>query len=141
MTLVGYCGDDCEWCPRYVATRDNDVEGLKRAALLWARVGMNESLVPAEEMICNGCASLEQCHYDDVRECARGRGISNCGRCDEYPCDRINQVFERTGSYARQCKEVCDAEDYACLHKAFFSKKDRLDAVHNRYMSGAGTGD
>jgi len=81
-------------------------------------------------MICHGCASLEKCHYNDIRECAKNKKIDNCGKCFKYPCDKINAVFEKTDSYAQQCEETCNANDYECLNKAFFLKKKRLDAIH-----------
>lgn len=135
MDNIGYCGDDCELCPRYIATKSNDVEKLKKAAVLWEKVGLNDKIVTPEEIICNGCASLEQCHYNDIRECAKDKEISNCGKCNDYSCDKINEVFNRTAFYSKQCKKMCDIKDYECLHKAFFSKKDRLDAIHIEYFS------
>lgn len=137
MAYIGYCGDDCEQCPRYIATKSNDVEKLKEAAILWEKVGLNDQVVPPEEMVCNGCASLEHCHYNDIRECISGKNISNCGKCKDYPCDKINEVFNRTSLYARQCKEKCNLKDFQCLNNAFFSKKDRLDAIHIAYISDA----
>jgi len=137
MAYIGYCGDECELCPRYIATKSNDGEKLKEAAILWKKVGLHDQIVTPEEMICYGCASLEQCHYNDIRECARDKGISNCGKCNDYPCDKINEIFDKTSSYARQCKETCNLKDYECLHNAFFSKKDRLDEIHIEYISDA----
>ncbi|NNK84195.1 MAG: DUF3795 domain-containing protein [Desulfobacterales bacterium] len=130
MANIGYCGDDCELCPRYIATESNDREKLKEAAFLWKKVGLTDQIVTPEEMICNGCASLEKCHYNDIRECVRDKEISNCGKCNDYPCDKINEVFEKTSSYAQKCKETCASNDYECLNKAFFLKKNRLDAIH-----------
>jgi hypothetical protein len=130
MAYIGYCGDDCELCPRYIATKSNDIKKMKETAILWEKVGFRDHIVSPEEMICKGCASLEQCHYRDVRECAEDKEISNCGNCNDYPCDKINEVFDRTDAYAKQCKKMCDIKDYECLQKAFFSKKDRLDAIH-----------
>lgn len=141
MAYIGYCGDDCELCPRYIATKSNDVEKLKEAAILWEKAGFHNSIVTPEEMICNGCASLEHCHYNDIRECARGKEISNCGKCNEYPCEKIKDVFEKTSSYAKKCKEICDLTNYECLHQAFFSKKFRLDKIHSKYIQGATQGD
>ena len=140
MAYIAYCGDDCESCPRYTATKSNDVRELEEAAILWEKAGYHDRLVPPEEMICHGCLSLEQCFYDDIRECARGRGIRNCGECNEYPCDRISGVFEKSSSYAAQCKEILSTDEYECLNQAFFSKKDRLDAIHRMYVSGAKQG-
>lgn len=33
MAYLGCCGDDCECCPRYIATKSNDREKLKEAAI------------------------------------------------------------------------------------------------------------
>ena len=140
MAYIGYCGDDCELCPRYIATKSNDREKLKEAAILWKKVGLKDQIVTPEEMICNGCASLEKCHYNDIRECAEDKEIGNCGKCNEYPCVKINEVFEKTRSYAQQCKEMCGSNDYKRLYKAFFSKKERLDAIHMEYISGVNKG-
>jgi len=137
MAYIGYCGDDCELCPRFVATKSNDIEKLKEAAVLWEKVGLRDRVVSSEEMICHGCESLEQCHYNEIRECAKEKEINNCGKCDDYPCDKINEVFNKTNSYARQCKEACDLKDYQCLHNAFFSKKDKLNSIHIEYISAA----
>ena len=135
MAYIGYCGDDCEQCPRYIATKSNDREKLKEAAVLWRKVGLRENIAKPEEMICHGCASLETCHYNDIRECGKAKQIDNCGKCMEYPCNKINAVFEKTGFYAQQCKEACAASDYERLNKAFFLKKERLDAVHLKHTS------
>ncbi len=137
MAYIGYCGDNCELCPRYIATSIYDVEKLKEAAILWKKAGLRDSIASPEEMVCNGCASLERCHYNEIRECARSKGVDNCGRCDVYPCDMINEVFERTGAYAKLCRETCDLKDYESLRNAFFSKKERLDAIHAEYIADA----
>jgi hypothetical protein len=106
MGNIGYCGDDCESCPRYIATKDNDFVKLQAVAVLWKNIGLYDDLVSPKKMVCDGCESIETCHYNDIRECARGAKISNCGQCDDYPCDRIKMVFDRTCTYARQWREM-----------------------------------
>ena len=69
------------------------------------------------------------------RECAINKDIDNCGKCNDYPCARINEVFEKTSSYAQKCKETCSSNDYKRLYKAFFSKKERLDSIHLKHIS------
>jgi hypothetical protein len=80
MAETGYCGDDCELCPRYIATKSKNREKLKEAAILWKKVGLKDHTATPEEMICSGCASLETCHYNDICECARDKDIDNCGK-------------------------------------------------------------
>ncbi len=135
MALIGYCGDDCEECPRYIATQTNDREALKAAAVLWHKVGLRDEVANPEEMICHGCAALDSCHYNDVRGCARERDVSNCGKCDVYPCDKLHLVFDKTHSYANKCRQTCDPQDYQILKRAFFEKKKRLDAIHRAHIS------
>lgn len=135
MAKIRYCGDDCELCPRYIATKTADREKLKEVAVLWQKTGLTDNLTTCEEMICHGCASLEKCHYNDIRRCAKNRDINNCGECTQYVCDKINVVFEKTAAYALQCKATCSASDYEQLNNAFFLKKGRLDAIHLRYRS------
>ena len=62
MAYIGYCGDDCEQCPRYIATKSSDRKKLKEAAVLWNKVGLRDDIAAPEEMVCHGCASLEACH-------------------------------------------------------------------------------
>jgi len=140
VSYIGYCGDDCELCPRYIGTKSNDRGKLKEAAILWEKVGFSDQIVTPEEMICDGCASLDRCHYNDIRECAKDREISNCGKCNEYPCVKINEVFKKTSSYAQKCKETCSSNDYERLNKAFFSKKERLDSIHLEHISDVNKG-
>ncbi len=130
MAEIGYCGDNCECCPRYIATKSGDRGKLKAVAVLWKKVGLTDTIAPAKEMVCHGCALLETCHYNDIRLCARNRDIGNCGQCSEYACDKIKAVFQKTASYARQCEKNCGASDYERLNDAFFQKKRRLDAIH-----------
>ena len=96
-------------------------------AMLAACHGVTE---PTEEMTCYGCASSKDCHYGNVRDCARNKRISNCGKCTFYSCDKIDAVFDQTRLYEEQCKINCNTIDYHCLHQAFFIKKERLDAIH-----------
>ena len=135
MLKLAFCGDDCNVCPRYVATQSGSEEQLKKAAALWRRAGWRETILEPEEMVCYGCASVKWCRYDDIRKCAQGKGIDNCGKCKDYPCKKIEKVFEQTKIYAQLCKENCSKEDYECFQKAFFSKMEKLDRVHKKCLS------
>jgi len=135
MNDIGFCGDDCSRCPRYIATMNNNPSELKKVADLWIRVGWRDEGTPIEEMICYGCSSVRWCRYDNIRNCARGIGISNCGECANYPCDEIFQVFQKTESYAKQCKETCSKEDYICLTEAFFFKCKKLNEINKKIFN------
>jgi hypothetical protein len=137
MALIGYCGDDCKQCPRHIATQNSDQEGLEAAAILWHKVGLRDHIANPEEMICHGCAELDTCHYSDIRECAQEKKIENCGQCNQYPCEKISTVFDKTRLYAQNCRQACDSGDYEVLKRAFFDKKKRLDAIHQEATSKA----
>jgi hypothetical protein len=132
MILVGFCGDNCALCPRYIATKRGEIHDLKKVRDLWVRVGWRDKDTSAEEIACRGCASVKSCGYDNVRVCAKNKEISNCGECNDYPCQEIIEVFRRTKSYETKCKKVCSPGEYEELLKAFFLKKQTLDAIHRQ---------
>ena len=78
-----------------------------------------------EEIACNGCSSHKQCTYRLV-ECTKEHGVDKCNRCAEFPCDKINDMLERSAEHKRKCKEVCSEQEYCILEKAFFNKENNL---------------
>jgi len=132
MALIGFCGDNCGLCPRYIATKSGDIHRLEKERDLWVKVGWRDKDTSPEEVACSGCTSVISCRYDNVRICAKNKGITNCGECIDYPCQEIIKVFKKTGSYERKCKEVCSPGEYERLYKAFFLKKQTLDAIRHR---------
>jgi hypothetical protein len=132
MIELAYCGDDCNLCPRYIATQSNNIEKLKEVAVLWKKAGWRENIVLPEEMVCYGCNTERKCIYDYIKKCALEKGIDNCGFCPNYPCEKIENVFFQTETYAKLCKENCSKKEYELLHKAFFLKKQNMDKVHKQ---------
>ncbi len=130
MQKLGFCGDDCNVCPRYIATQSGDVEQLKKVAALWYRVGYRNKIVPPEELACPGCFSRTKCDRMYVRECALKKGVENCGKCKNYPCENATKAFEQTATFAKKIKNKCLEEEYERLKKAFFEKKKNLDRVN-----------
>lgn len=119
---IALCGDNCLECPRYNAHSD---EQLKTVAELWYKVGWRKTVVSNEEIACNGCSSHKQCIYRLV-ECTKEHGVDKCNRCAEFPCDKINDMLERSAKHKRKCKEVCSEQEYCILEKAFFNKENNL---------------
>ena len=134
MLQLAFCGDDCNFCPRYIATQSGSEEQLKEVAILWKKAGWQEAIVSPEEMVCYGCSSVSRCVYG-IKECALEKDVENCGRCQDYPCEKVIKVFERTEVYARKCQEICSQEEYERLQRAFFSKKENLDRANRDYCS------
>ena len=129
MLKIAYCGDDCNYCPRYLATQSGDEKRLKEVASIWQMIGWRDAAEPPEKLTCYGCASLEICELG-IRECVIEKGLDSCGKCTDYPCEKLLKIFENNKKEANICKGIFSKEDYYLFHKAFFSKKARLDKIH-----------
>jgi hypothetical protein len=96
MNMIGICGDNCIFCPRYLATQSGDSKELEKVKELWVRLGLREPNFPTQDIACYGCKPENNCAYSEVRACAYGKGVENCGLCNEYPCGQLLAVFEKS---------------------------------------------
>ncbi|MFX0032641.1 MAG: DUF3795 domain-containing protein [Candidatus Hodarchaeota archaeon] len=105
--IIAYCGLLCSKCPAYIATQSNDKEALKRISKEWSSGEMNFT---PEELLCDGCISnkviFTWCEECNIRSCARGKGLENCAYCDNYPCETLNNVFEKDQSAKQRLDEI-----------------------------------
>lgn len=122
MEKITLCGDDCLACPRYQARTREEQE---KAAELWYRTGMRNSIVPPEEMACTGCSSHKECTYGLVA-CTRAHGVEKCSQCGAFPCGKIASVLEKSAKIQEKCRAVCSMAEYAALENAFFHKEENL---------------
>ena len=130
MNIIGICGDNCSFCPRYLATQNGDTKELENVKELWVRLGLRAPAFPAQGMACSGCSPENNCAYSEVRACAHGKGIENCGLCQDYPCKQLGAVFENTEKLRSYAACLCTPKEMDVLHKAFFSKRQNLDQIH-----------
>ncbi len=119
---ITLCGDNCNECPRFNAHSD---EELRKVAELWHRAGWRDEIVSNEEIRCTGCSSHKQCTYQLV-ECTKEHSVKKCNQCALFPCEKISDMLKRSEEYQKKCKEVCSAEEYVMLEKAFFDKENNL---------------
>lgn len=119
---ITLCGDNCVFCPRYNAST---AEELEAAAELWYRIGWRDTVPAPDEMRCNGCSSHKNCTYHLV-ECTLAHNVEKCSNCLQFPCERIDELLSRSAAYQKRCAEVCSAEEYSVLEKAFFHKEENL---------------
>jgi hypothetical protein len=136
VNMIGACGDNCSFCPRYIATQNRNATDLEKVKELWVRLGLRHATFPARDLACLGCKPNDKCAYSELRACAHEKGIDNCGLCDAYPCKLINKAFERSEELRSHAAHVCRPEEMDTLHKAFFSKKRNLDQIHNDMNQG-----
>lgn len=133
MNMIGICGDNCGYCPRYRATQNGSKVELEKARELWERLGLRDHDFPVEDMACRGCFPENKCAYAELRACVNAKGHENCGLCDEYPCKRIISVFKKSEKLKSHAAKVCTQEEMDILNKAFFSKKDYFDHIHQKH--------
>lgn len=119
---ITLCGDNCLKCPRYNA---HTYEELKYTAELWFKIGWRDRVVSADEIKCTGCSSHKSCTYGLVA-CTGKHGVQKCNQCEEFPCDKITDMLNRSKDYQKRCKEVCTAEEYRILKESFFNKEENL---------------
>ena len=131
MFPIGVCGDDCSYCPRYIATQNRSAKELERVKELWVRLGLKDPTFPAQDLACLGCKRETRCAYSELRACATEKGIENCRFCATYPCKLANAAFQKTENLRSHATRVCTPEEMDKLHKGFFSKKQNLDQIHH----------
>ena len=135
--MIGLCGDNCEYCHRYIATQNGSIEALEDVKELWVRLELIEPGFPVQDMVCHGCFPENKCAYSELCACVNSKAHENCGLCDQYPCELINAAFNKSDDLKAIAAAVCTAEELAMLNKAFFSKKDYFDSIHQKYRQAS----
>lgn len=129
--IIAACGNDCAVCPRYNAgPYSKTPEQLREIAELWYKIGYRDHVVSNEEIQCTGCKITNWCRYN-VIQCTSEKNISNCGKCENYPCENIKECFKVTKSFEPSCRSVCTEEEYEILNTAFFEKEKNLNNESN----------
>lgn len=123
--ILAACGNDCSACPRHLPKTEAE---LRATAELWKEIGYRSQVVSNREIACTGCKSTNWCRYQIVG-CACAHGVPHCGKCREYPCSKLQDCFQATGDFLPACEKACSPEELACLRKAFFEKRENLDAA------------
>jgi len=100
--IIAYCGLVCTDCPAYIATLADDREALEKVAAQW-REEYSSPNITVEPVICDGCLTDQgrkcgHCFECEIRACAMGRGVVNCGHCPDYVredavCEQLEGFF------------------------------------------------
>ena len=128
---IGYCGDVCSECPRYIATQNNNLHAFEKTAILWHKLGLRDSIVSPADLKCNGCSKELDCAHK-INNCVHLNGKNNCGECDLFPCDTISEVFSKTEKFKKICKRKCSEEEFYQLQKAFLDKRKILTGINDK---------
>jgi len=117
MKKLGVCGLDCSSCEAFIATERNDDELRKKIAVEWYekyRKKYGGPSIKPEEINCRGCVSdgplYSHCHICEIRKCGLEKGVSNCGECAEYRCEKIVKRQETMPGAKENCDEIKSAK-------------------------------
>ncbi|MCK5024620.1 MAG: DUF3795 domain-containing protein [Thermoplasmata archaeon] len=106
--IIGYCGLICTECPAYLAKQNDDNDLRIKTAEDWS--GMYGADIKPENINCQGCTTegvkFAHCNKCEMRACGMARGVINCGQCDEYACDKLEEFF----GFVPDAKNVLDDE-------------------------------
>jgi hypothetical protein len=92
---IAKCGLDCGSCRAYIATKNNDRVLADEIAKLWSNTV--EGTYTADDIWCDGCHGDRLhgfCIKCPSRLCARERSLANCGTCMDYPCKKLERLWD-----------------------------------------------
>jgi hypothetical protein len=97
---LGCCGLNCEGCPVFIATANDDDQLRQKTAEEWSGLYSEYigKTVKSEDMNCKGCWSESivfiGCSNCMIRECCHERDIETCACCNEYDkCGMLRGFF------------------------------------------------
>ncbi|SJZ34280.1 DUF3795 domain-containing protein [Anaerorhabdus furcosa] len=67
---------------------------------------------------CPGCTKIAKPFWADkcpVKSCCEDKGLENCGKCDQFPCKRLNDFAydEKQGDNGQRietCRKWCEVK-------------------------------
>lgn len=90
---IACCGIDCLGCEAFKATASNDDNLRDEVAAKWRQAYSPE--IKASDINCTGCLSdgtvFSFCQSCKLRTCCKDKNLSNCAKCDDYPCQTIEE--------------------------------------------------
>jgi len=107
--LIVFCGLDCSKCPAYIATKENDAARLAELSEKWSNYSFG--IFTPQDLVCDGCHGprlFKWCCECAIRDCCFDRGFKTCAECEEYPCDRLSELWEKFGEAGAASKANLD---------------------------------
>ena len=127
--MIAYCGLICTDCSSYIATQKNDLEAKEAEVVKWREMfnkASSDIEIDTDFVTCDGCLAFEvklsgHCSVCDVRNCGIEKKVENCGYCKEYPCPKIEKLFD-------DFSKVLNIEDFFGYS---YNPRDVLNEIHN----------
>jgi len=109
------CGFHCSRCLAYAGNIKSEADRI-RVSESWQKIyGFK---VPVEAIRCDGCLKPDSenpfriCRDCKIRTCVQDRKIANCGECNEFPCDHIEQHLASVETVAPGCQDKISSEEF-----------------------------
>lgn len=71
-----------------------------------------------EKVNCTGCVTISKPFWGEcpVKTCCENKELENCGLCDQFPCDSLNQfAYDKEqgddGARIKQCECWCEEKN------------------------------
>jgi hypothetical protein len=100
--MIAYCGLSCRTCPIYLASielNEKKKNDLKVSIIHECKeyYGIEYNIWDIND--CDGCKSdsgriFSGCSKCNVRICAVEKGITNCGYCEDYTCEKLRELYK-----------------------------------------------
>ena len=112
--MISCCGLNCHGCAIYLATREkNDEKRHKMRVEIAQHIQEHygEEYKPEDVTDCDGCCAegrrlfsgSKKCH---MRKCAGQKHIENCAYCDEYSCQKLEDLFATDPEARKRLDEI-----------------------------------
>lgn len=97
MSMIAFCGLECQSCPAFIAYKTDDQELREKTALEWQNA--HDPGITAEDINCTGCTGdgikfswcISGC---PIRKCALEKEVTTCGHCESYPCETLGMIID-----------------------------------------------
>jgi hypothetical protein len=99
---VAFCGLTCTGCPIHLATIEQDKTKKRMMrdsiAVQMARFyGTKPKVDDIDD--CDGCTAetgrlFSGCSKCEIRKCAILQNVKNCAFCNDYACEKLDQIFQ-----------------------------------------------
>jgi hypothetical protein len=107
--MLSMCGLDCAACPAFIAHKNNDQALREKTAGEWSQM-YHVEFKPAD-IDCVGCVKVKGVHIGhcgecEIRKCALGRKVKNCGLCGDFGCETISKFLANVPPAKANLEEV-----------------------------------
>jgi hypothetical protein len=106
--MIAVCGLACTDCPAFIATQNDDDAKRRKVAESWSS---EKFTLTAEDINCDGCLTkggrlVAFCNDCEIRACGLERELANCAYCGDYPCVKLNKMFDQTSEARKNLDEI-----------------------------------